>query len=65
MFPITWPSAYVIKKLKLYEECCDQLLLSDEPNSAYKAILYKGGPKSAGIVIATLEISRFTSDTLS
>ena len=28
--------AFVIKKLKLYDdECCDQLLLSDEPNSAY------------------------------
>ena len=23
------------KKLKLYDECCDQLLLSGEPNSAY------------------------------
>ena len=39
MCPITWLGSrvhrYVIKKLKLDEECCDQLLLSDEPNSAY------------------------------
>ena len=39
MCPNTWLGAYVIKKLKLYDECCDQLFLSDEPNSAYKAIL--------------------------
>ena len=34
---------YGIKELKLYHECCDQLLLSDEPNSAYIAILTTGG----------------------
>ena len=34
------------KKLKLYNECCDQLLLSDEPNSAYIGILSTGGLKN-------------------
>ena len=34
------------KKLKLYDECCDQLLLSGEPNSAYIGILSKGGLKN-------------------
>ena len=33
------------KKLKLYDECCDQLLLSGEPNSAYIGILSTGGLK--------------------
>ena len=34
------------KKLKLYDECCDQLLLSGEPNSAYIEILSTGGLKN-------------------
>ena len=34
------------KKLKLYNECCDQLLLSGDPNSAYIGILSKGGLKN-------------------
>ena len=34
------------KKLKLYDECCDQLLLSGEPNSAYIEILPTGGLKN-------------------
>ena len=34
------------KKLKLYDECCDQLLLSGEPNSAYIGILSTGGLKN-------------------
>ena len=33
------------KKLKLYDECCDQLLLSGEPNHAYIEILSTGGLK--------------------
>ena len=37
---------YVIKKLRLYDECCDQLLLSGEPNSAYIEILSTGGLKN-------------------
>ena len=37
---------YVIKKLKLYDECCDQLLLSGEPNSGYIGILSTGGLKN-------------------
>ena len=37
--------SYVIKKLKLYDECCDQLLLSGEPNSGYIGILSTGGLK--------------------
>ena len=36
----------VIKKLKLYDECCDQLLLSDEPNREYIGILSTGGLKN-------------------
>ena len=42
MCPTTWLGTYVINKLKLYDECCDQLLLSGEPNSAYNAILSMG-----------------------
>ena len=34
------------KKLKLYDECYDQLLLSGEPNSAYIEILSTGGLKN-------------------
>ena len=34
------------KKLKLYDECCDQLLLSGEPNSGYIGILSTGGLKN-------------------
>ena len=34
------------KKLKLYDECCDQLLLSGEPNSGYIEILSTGGLKN-------------------
>ena len=34
------------KKLKLYDEFCDQLLLSGEPNSAYIEILSTGGLKN-------------------
>ena len=34
------------KKLKLYDECCDQLLLSGEPNSAYIEIPSTGGLKN-------------------
>ena len=34
------------KKLKFYNECCDQLLLSGEPNSAYIGILSTGGLKN-------------------
>ena len=34
------------KKLKLYDECCDQLLLSGEQNSAYIEILSTGGLKN-------------------
>ena len=34
------------KKLKLYDECCDQLLLSGEPNSAYIGIFSTGGLKN-------------------
>ena len=41
--PRGWVHNYVIKKLKLYDECCDQLLLSDELNSAYNVVLYTGG----------------------
>ena len=37
---------YVIKELKLYDECCDQLLLSGEPNSAYIEILSTSGLKN-------------------
>ena len=33
----------VVKELKLCDECCDQLLLSGEPNSAYIGILSTGG----------------------
>ena len=46
MCPTTWLGTYVIKKLKLYDECCDQLLLSAEPNSAYIEILSTGGLKN-------------------
>ena len=35
------------KKLKLYDECCDQLLLSGEPKSAYIGILSTGGLKKS------------------
>ena len=31
------------KKQNFYDECCDQLLLSGEPNSAYIEILSTGG----------------------
>ena len=34
------------KKLKLYDECCDQLLLSGEPNSEYIGVLSTGGLKN-------------------
>ena len=34
------------KKLKLYDECRDQLLLSGEPNSAFIEILSTGGLKN-------------------
>ena len=34
------------KKPKLYDECCDQLLLSGEPNSAYIEILSTGDLKN-------------------
>ena len=34
------------KKLKLYDECWNQLLLSGEPNSAYIEILSTGGLKN-------------------
>ena len=34
------------KKLKLYDECCDQRLLSGEPNSAYIEIPSRGGLKN-------------------
>ena len=37
------------KKLKLYDECCDQLLLSGEPNSACIGILSTGGLKNPSI----------------
>ena len=46
MCPTTWLGTYVIKKLKLYDECCDQLLLSGEPNSAYIGILSTRGLKN-------------------
>ena len=46
MCPTTWLGTYVIKKLKLYDECCDQLLLSGEPNSAYIEILSTGSLKN-------------------
>ena len=47
MCPIThWLGTYVIKKLKLFDECCDQLLFSDEPNIAYIGILFTGGLKN-------------------
>ena len=46
MCPTTWLGTYVIKELKLYDECCDQLLLSGEPNSAYIEILSMGGLKN-------------------
>ena len=46
MCPTTWLGTYVIKKLKLYDECCDQLLSSGEPNSAYIGILSTGGLKN-------------------
>ena len=46
MCPTTWLGTYVIKKLKLYDECCDQLLLSGEPKSAYIGILSTGGLKN-------------------
>ena len=46
MCPTTWLGTYVIKKLKLYDECCDQLLLSGEPNSACIGILSTGGLKN-------------------
>ena len=48
MCPTTWLGTYVIKKLKLYDECCDQLLLSGEPkpNSAYIGTLSTGGLKN-------------------
>ena len=46
MSPTTWLGTYAIKKLKLYDECCDQLLLSEEPNSAYIGILSTGGLKN-------------------
>ena len=45
MCPTTWLGTYVIKKMKLYDECCDQILLSGEPNSAYIGILSTGGLK--------------------
>ena len=44
--PLSWVHNYVIKKLKLYDECCDQLLLSGEPNSGYIGILSTGGLKN-------------------
>ena len=37
------------KKLKLCDECRDQLLLSGEPNSAYIGILSTGGLKNLGV----------------
>ena len=43
MCPTTWLGTYVIKELKLCDECCNQLLLSGEPNSAYIGILSTGG----------------------
>ena len=44
MYPATMSHTfYVIKELKLYDECCDQHLLFGEPNSAYNAILYTAG----------------------
>ena len=46
MCPTTCLGTYVIKKLKLYDKCCDQLLLSGEPNSAYVEILSTGGLKN-------------------
>ena len=46
MCPTTWLGTYVIKKLKLYDECGDQLLFSCEPNSAYIGILSTGGLKN-------------------
>ena len=46
MCPTTWLGTYVIKKLKLYDECCDQLLLSGEPNNGYIGILSTGGLKN-------------------
>ena len=46
MCPTTWLGTYVIKKLKLYDEYCDQLLLSGDPNSACIGILSTGGLKN-------------------
>ena len=47
MCPTTWLGTYyVIKKVKFYDECCDQLLLSGEPKSAYIGILSTGGLKN-------------------
>ena len=40
------PLGWVYDELKLYDECCDQLLLSDEPNSACIGTLYTGGLKN-------------------
>ena len=40
------PLGWVYNELKLYDECCDQLLLSGEPNSAYIGILSTGGLKN-------------------
>ena len=50
MYPTTWLGTYVIKKLKLYDECCEQLLLSGEPNSAYIGILSTGGLKNRSMI---------------
>ena len=41
------------KKLKLYDECRDQLLLSGEPNSAYIEILSTGGLKNRSMRTVT------------
>ena len=58
MCPTIWLGTYVIKKLKLCHECCDQLLLSGEPNNTYIGILSTGGLKNrsmrlSGIVTKT------------
>ena len=42
----SWAWLLCREKLKFYDECCDQLLLSGEPNSGYIGILSMGGLKN-------------------
>ena len=49
----------VIKKLKLYDECCDQLLLSDEPNRAYIGMLCTGGLKNRSMMLSGTGVKAF------